>query len=242
MRRRLPIATLLMILPFGCAAPLPTHPWVDHATAMATLARRSDRIKTVSSSCRVLLADQDGHTTQLAGALAARPPRELRLRAWKLSQPVLDLTLTPAGLWLFQASRAKEGGEDSAAALTADRMRSGWALAMGGFGDSGWAPLDDPGGPTFRAQRTDEDGLTAIATIERRTLTPRRIELFDDDGRVRMTLSQDDYRLVDGIPWPTRLTFHAERGTITVILDDVKLNVDLPARAFTPPRRAVKQP
>ncbi len=242
MRRQALIVTLLLLMPVGCATPLPTHTWVDHATAMETLSRRSDHVKTVSSTCRVLLTNEDGRSTQLSGAMAARPPDELRLRAWKLSQPVLDLTLTPSGLWLFRAKRAEETGEDAFTTLSADRMRAGWTLAMGGFSDPGWAPLDDTGGRTFRTRRTGDGGLAVIATIERRTLTSRQIELIDDDGQTRLTLSLGEYRLVDGIPWPTRLTFRAERGTITVLLDDVELNVDLPARAFTPPRRAIKQP
>lgn len=57
-----------------------------------------------------------------------------------------------------------------------------------------------------------------------------------------MTMRWDGYRVVQGVVCPARIRLDAPVGSITVFLDDPVFNDELPAGAFDPPARAVRQP
>ncbi len=228
----------------GCAERLPTYGWVDASHAMDLMAVRAARIQTLSSPCCVILAGPNAGPIQLEGAIAARMPGFLRLRAWKFSQPVLDLTLTPDGLWLFSAQDRESPGERPSpfATLTALQLRQAWSLATGVIPRDGWT-WDEPRSRASIALRQEwECGGSILCEIDRPTVTLRGCTMTQASDATVLTLALDRYRTVgDGVV-PTRVVIHSEQGTITILLDDVSINEELPLLAFDPPGRAGRQP
>ncbi len=241
------LSTLIAISLTGlaCSTKLPTHRWIDHNQAMRTITERDNRVHTVESRCRLLLRSGDGQSVQLSGVLLARVPSHLRLRAYKLSQPVLDITLTPNGLWLFAAGGANNHTEDAFSELTADRMTQAWALATAGMDDDDWFVDGEQDGSTLRLRKklNDQDSVL-IAEIDKSTLTVRRYRLEDGAGQERMHLSLERYRYFSpsNVVWPTRIVSRSAEGSFTLLLDDVEFNGDLVPIAFQPPKRAKKLP
>lgn len=235
---------LLALLLAGCASALPRYEWRDHETAMGDLADRMQQVETVWAACSVRLEDADGPRTSLDGALLARSPSQLRLRTWKFGHPVFDMTLTDGEVWVAQ--------EDAAAsadvAVPADAIAGGWSLFEGVYLREAVPGASYSAGPIYQVISDGGNGANGgntawiVSTIDRRTLTLRRVERIDAAGRVLATLELDRYRMFDGIVWPTRWTFASTDGRIVLTLSDVALNDDLPASAFTPPRGAVRQP
>ena len=228
----------------GCAERLPAYRWVNEARAMDLMAERAARIQTLSSPCRIILADPNAGTTQLEGAIAARMPGFLRLRAWKFSQPVLDLTLTPVGLWLYSAQDGDSPGERRSpfATLTAQQLRQAWSLTTGVIPRDGWT-WDEPSSRTYIALRRDwESGGSIDCEIDRPTLTLRRCTVSQAPDAAVLTLALDRYQHVGELIVPTRVVLRSAHGTVTILLDDISLNDELPLLAFDPPQRAAKQP
>lgn len=236
-------ALLLLIMTTGCANRLPTYRWTDENAALRTLSERELSLQTVSSRCRIALERADGAAVQLDGALAARLPDALRLRAWKLSQPVWDLTILPEGIWLFTAEAPEQGGQSPGSAIPAARLAQAWSLFTSGFVDGMWAFLPADGSPSLQMRMAPEDTEgDVLCELHRPTLTVRRCQVFDPDGALRLSLLLDRYVAVNGIVFPRRITAVSIAGTITITLDRPAFNVELPPQALTPPRRAVKQP
>jgi hypothetical protein len=79
--------------------------------------------------------------------------------------------------------------------------------------------------------------------VDRATLTPRRYRMLDPAGRERFTLALEEYQQFDGgVAFPTRFTASSDEGGIFVALHDVEMNQPPSPDAFTPPRRAERQP
>ena len=227
----------------GCArraaSPLPTYPGLDDAAALKVLARRAEAVKTLSAGCDLTLTKEDGQTVRLDGAVAMEPPERLRLRAWKFGQAVFDLTLTPDGLWVMAPREPGRRDEVLPASLSAAQFGREWAVLNGRFflqpdlstsGDGRWLDV----------RRTLEDGRTVVCRVDRATLTPRDYAMRDPGGRLRFRFALGDYRLVGGMPWPTKLAARSGEGKIDIRLKDVELNQELAPSAFRPPRRAEK--
>lgn len=246
MNRRIVLHMLLMLVATqtGCAARMPTYPWVDQAHASQRLAERSSQMRTLSSPCRILLADPNTSPTQFDGALVARTPGFLRLRAWKFSQPVLDITLTPDGLWIFSAQREESSDDHTSpfSSLTAQQLRQAWSLVMGGMPLDGWTWEGDASHATLTVRQNWESGGSIDCTIDRPSLTLRMCTVRRSADAAELTLTLDRYRVIQQVAVPTRVTMHSEHGTIAILLDDFPLNEELPQAAFDPPRRAAKQP
>jgi hypothetical protein len=198
-------------------------------------------VRTASAQCQLTLTRPDGQSVRLDGALAMRPPSEVRLRAWKLGQAVFDLTLNHQGLWIEMPPDANRGGRAMLAGVNAGRMARVWALLSGEFFATGDPRVLDRGGPRIEVERII-DGQRVTCDVDRTTLTPRLYTLRDPAGIQRMTLAADHYRLISGIAWPTRLIARSENGTVMVDMSDVELNGELPPGAFVPPHRAERVP
>lgn len=220
---------------------LPLYPWTDDQAALRELAVRAQAIKTVSAAAFLTLTRPDGRSIRLDGAVAiSLETRSVRLRAWKLSQAVFDLTLTPAGLWIETPKDAQHHQPMAPASLSASKFARALSIFGGEVFDGPGIQVIDHGGPRFWVQKPLEGGQTMSAEIDRATLTVRQYQLSGAGGVIHLRLALRDYRLFNGIPWPTRLTAISDDGTIDVELRDVELNGQLPPGAFIPPRGAEK--
>ena len=241
------ISLVAIMMMGGCAArvvsesKLPTFANVDHATALGILEERARVVKTVSARAILTLTRPDGQTVRLDGAVAMAPPERMRLRAWKFNQAVLDLTLTPDGLWVLTPDDPSRRQKVLPASMSAARLAREWALLSGSFfGQSDLKVREAQG--KLAVSKGLEDRRTVVCDVDRRTLTPRRYRMFDPSGKERFSLALSEYGLFNGIPWPTRLSATSAEGRIDITLKDIELNGELPATAFAPPRRAEKQP
>ncbi len=237
-------------------APLPTYPRVDDREAITLIAKRALVVQTMSARCQVVITKPHGRATaggdpllggdsaQFDGAVAARLPDHLRLRVWKFSRPVFDVTLTPGGLWLYTSERAGEplpGDDAPLSGLTAERLARAWSLAAGRLAGGDWTPVATSSDRVLRVKgRLDASEGSVVCDIDRATLTPRLCSLRDAGNVTRMTLVLEEYRVLGDVVWPTRLVFQSDRGTVTVTLSDVAINTELAPEAFRPPRRATQ--
>ncbi len=223
----------------GCGPRLPVHPWRGHDLALRTIVHRAELLETLTAECRLILTRPDGTCTQLDGALVARMPGYLRLRAWKFSQPIFDVTLTPQGLWVFAADRA---GGDSLQSLPAERIVDAWSLLSAGIVDPSWDPLPDLGRRRFRVGKdvSSRDAATNCA-VDRSTFTIRECEFTADEDDGSLALRMDRYKVIDGHVWPLRIEALSDHGHVTLLLDDVSINGQISEGAFQPPRRAIRR-
>jgi hypothetical protein len=236
------LAALAMALAAGCQPQLPTYPRVDAQEALRLMADRTAHIESVSAPCRVVLTQSDGRSVQLDGAMVSRPPDYLRLRAWKLSRPVFDLTLRPDGLWIFRAKGSADDQPWSAESLTAARLRRAWSLLTARMDQDAWTLTQDAGDRLVVSTVDPDDHYRVECVADRDTLTLQRCTIADADGGTHVTLTWEAYRLVDGLVWPLQVRMEGDAGSITVTTDPPTFNDPPPTEAFTPPSRAVKQP
>ncbi|HWE03046.1 MAG TPA: hypothetical protein VG326_11615 [Tepidisphaeraceae bacterium] len=228
----------------GCLKPspdIPPYTWTDSRSAIHALCRRSAAVHAVSAECALTLTRDDGESVRLEGAVAMRLPDSVRMRAWKMGQPVFDLTLTPAGLWIESPADPNRRGQILPATLSAANVARAWSIVFGGFFCGDDFSVIDTGGPCFGAARNIH-GQRIVCTIDRASLTPERYVVIDADGVERFALSLDRYRIIDGIAWPFRMIATSQGNRIMVELKDTELNGELAPDAFVPPRRAKRIP
>ena len=228
----------------GCAktsrpSPLPTYPGLDNAAALKVLADRAQAVKTLSGRADLTLTRPDGQTVQLDGAVAMAPPEKLRLRAWKFGQAVFDLTLTDEGLWVMAPQDPGRREKVLPASLSAAQFGREWAMLNGSyFLEPDLSARTE--GRWLLVGRRLEDGRAVVCRVDRATLTPRRYEMRDPQGRLRFRFGLGGYRVFEGIPMATRLAARSPDGKIDIRLREVGLNEELAPTAFRPPRRAEK--
>ena len=218
---------------------LPAYQWENSSAALRALCGRMSAVHALSAQCTLTLTRSNGESVRLDGAIVMRPPDSVRMRAWKFSQAVFDLTLTPDGLWI-EAPRDQKGREKvMPASLSAAKMARAWSVMSGEFFCDAGARVEDHGGPSICVERMMQ-GQRIVCEVERATLTPRRYFVIDRDGVERFALSLERYELIGGIAWPVRLSARSEKGRIGIELKEVELNGELAPNAFVPPRRAEK--
>ena len=223
----------------GCGPRLPVYPWRGHDLALRTIVHRAELLETLTAQCRLILTKPDGTSTQLNGALVARMPGYFRLRAWKFSQPVFDVTLTPQGLWVFAADRA---GGDPLQSLPAERIVDAWSLLSAGIVDPSWDPLPDLDERRFRVGKdVSSSDAPANCAIDRSTFTILECEFRTEEHDGTLALMMDHYKLIDGHVWPRRIEAVSDQGRVTLLLDDVSINAEISEGAFRPPRRAIRK-
>jgi len=224
----------------GCASPLPRYAWHDAPTALRTMSRRDGGIQTFSASCRILL-ESDAGRIELTGALVAQPPHRLRLRAWKFSQAVFDITLNDDGLFVLDKNPSTEASE-KLQRINHARFVEAIALLPGFERNALWqvrAGTDDE----FTITRPSPDqGAALECTVDKNTLVRKRCVYRNDTGHDRQSLSFDAYAVVGNAVWPMHVEGSGESGSFALLFDGIDVNVELAARAFDPPRRALKQP
>ena len=235
------LTAVILVAGAGCTSPLPRYDWHDAQTAFRIMTERESAIRTFSATCRILLESGNGRV-QLTGALVAEPPDRLRLRAWKFSQTVLDITLNDDGLFVLQKGRSDDAKEKLE---HVDHARFVEAISlMPGFErDAAWQAGREIDQDEFAITKPSSDDGPAIECIaDKATLIRKRCLYRDDANRVRQSLSFDAYVHVDDTVWPMRVTGEGESGLFLLLFDRIDINAELAERAFVPPRRAVRQP
>lgn len=233
--------TFSLLVSVGCVRSLPLYAWTDSRMAIDAMTKRDAGVDSFSATCRLLLQSAAGEV-ELTSVIVAQPPERLRLRAWKFSQPVFDITLNPNGLFVF----SKDSGQGTAAQtdrLTRDGLIEATAMLPGFAGKEGWHADDDLDRDNFyRSRSLDADGNVVRCTVEKTTFTTTRCDFLDGDGAMRQSLLYGNYRVLGNTVWPMRIEGTGLDESFTILFDRVELNPELSPRAFTPPRRAVKQP
>ncbi|MEM6458176.1 MAG: hypothetical protein AAF710_02160 [Planctomycetota bacterium] len=232
------VVVLVCGLLSGCAwrpgvvnEPVPVVTWAEVEDARRVLVERQAARGTVQARLTLRLTSAQGEASpRLDAALVSDGDGRLRLRAWKLSQSVFDLTATPDGVFVAGREEMREAGGDTEQGLT--RLTGRLKDLLSGP-DWSAAQLSRVGGD-LRA--VWPDGLRA--EIDGRTLTPRRF-VVTIDGRASIAVETrwSDY---DTGPWYRSVAASGPFGEAELEFASVTLGGALNPRAFVPPRRAVR--
>ena len=261
------------LLAAACAPAMREATWnlegMSVEDALARLAERSREVEALAGEGRLTLVDGEGESTVLRVALAARRPDHLRLRAFKLGQAVLDLTVRPDGTWLWIADRAEdargallpeqeETPAEGEAAQSFDARRLGpwlWAALWPRFREEVPAPSVMVLPSSYYALHSSAEGLVDVGgfdglslewILDPWTAEVRTLRFFEPSRlrpeRVRLERYRED---AAGRSWPQRMVITAPAGEIRLELESVDLYADpkeLAPRAFEPPSRAGRWP
>ena len=236
------MALLVVTTLAGCVAPeVKKYRWVDEPTALAELRKRAAALKTLSAECEITLERPNGEAVRLNGALVMQPPNRLRLRAWKLTRAVFDLTLNEDGLWVMTTDDAKRNEQLVPASVQAADFVRELSLFTGGFFTQDPPPWTQQRGSETIVFTRDTKNGTLSCEVEREMLVPRRFYARGPEGQ-RVELKMDEYRTYrDGVTWPDELQAVSELGSILVESRNVEVNRELAPNAFVPPKRAEKR-
>jgi hypothetical protein len=186
--------------------------------------------------CRLTLIDPTGKQVAFNGVLKANGEDRLRIRTWVFTRPVVDITLTPEGLWVAVGSVVKTSDRIELEASAKD-IASAWSLFVGD--PASWGAPFNPAAHNEAATRDfmapNIDGTATLTVVDQSMLVPLRYELHDASGAVLRTLSLGQYRAVNGYAWPHCMTLRSDQGTIIIAMSAVKVNVELQPNAFDPP-------
>jgi hypothetical protein len=142
----------------------------------------------------------------------------------------------------------RRAGDKANFSVTADQFGRVWKMLGPGALQGAEVTAETDRVLTVRKSLSDSgDQGTLECDIERETLTVREYRFIDSDGKLRQTLKMALYRLYGEadkpIVWPSRIIAEGEDSRrIAVRLSDPEFNGEVPAAAFAPPARAVKQP
>ncbi len=244
------------------------------ASALSAMAQSSNSVQSVSARCRLILerpADPSGlgrtargeRSVELTAVIVSEPPFRHRLRAWKLSRPILDFTLTPNGTWVWHTSRSDESGEMTTflESIHYEMLPRALNLAFGYVDRDFWKEVPGESNPAklvmsdrIRGHGPAESGSAGGDTMLRCEVTESSTTLFFiqlANGREipRFKLEMDRYRQIESAVIPTRLrgttietgsrqTDSAIEYRFTLLLQSIDVNEDLPEEAFRPPSKA----
>jgi outer membrane lipoprotein-sorting protein len=238
------VSVCALVLLVGCAVrdteQLPTYPAMSPSDALRVLRARTEKVKSVSATGALTLTRPNGESVRFDAAIVMQAPENLRLRAWKMGQAVFDLTITRSEAWLLTPDRSSRAQEIRSAGVDAAELSKMWAMFTAQFFERDDLALVDHEQELIVTAVHGE--RTIKCHVERRSLTPRRYEMFDANHRRRFELMLAQYAVFGEIPWPKQLIATSDSGVIQIDLRDVELNGEVAAGAFVPPRRAEKLP
>ncbi|MFN5944886.1 MAG: hypothetical protein ACK46I_07370 [Phycisphaerae bacterium] len=198
--------------------------WSDEQAALTELRERARRIQTVQAACQLVLTRQ-GRTVRLDGALAARFPDQIRVRAWKMGSAVLDAAVHDDTAYVYDA-----GGDSDAGIMVARALADASELLGPTFIERAqWEHASS----VLQLRGTLRDGRGVTCEVDRETLALRR---FTIDDAVELRLR--DHRVIDGMLWPTTIDLNSSQGSVHIRCTDLALNVQLPPAALAPSARA----
>ncbi|MFQ5494505.1 MAG: hypothetical protein ACE5EX_03910 [Phycisphaerae bacterium] len=222
----------------ACARPQWSDPWPGATDAGGTVAGGDRELRTLYATGRILMTSDRG-TVELTGVVVAQPPDRVRVRAWKRSSAVFDITLNPDGLYVYHPRGRRDHG------LLAQRLTRQHlvevvsrfpSLARRPRGPRGRQPQPVGSIPARRVPTGNGETNSGEAQA------PTEFAFRDTAGRIRHTLRCRTYRRFGDIEWPMRVEARGDDGSVEFLFDRVQINRPLPERAFVPPRRATRQP
>lgn len=228
----------------SCQSNLPRYSALTAAEAMSTMRQRNRAMQSLSAPCRIVLTDQQGRGVELSGALVATREGQLRLRAWKLSQPVFDLTRNAEGWWLWEPegrlsgeAAADMGTSFARGSATVAHLAILWTLMTGDFG-AGWTG-ETISPDRLQVQRADDAQVTLACTVAVQTLTATLCTVTADDSTLQAEIRFSAYRPVGPHVLPARIDAAAQGRRFSILLDDLAINDELSDQVFAPPTAAV---
>jgi outer membrane lipoprotein-sorting protein len=240
--RRAVFFIVLCVAASGCASTpkstLPTYPAMSAAASIEVMRARSAKLERVTGRGEITLESTDRGAVSLDSIFVLAPPDRARVRAYKFTQAVFDLTLNPDGLFIFVPRERGKPGELLESTRGAAGAIRQWLASFAGQVDAAGADVKQDA-RSITLTRPEGDGTTRTTVVDRPTLTVRQQTVRDSNGTVRFTLTLDDYRDFAGTLWPAKIVAVSERGTITLLTRELQPNVAADT-AFTPPPRAVE--
>lgn len=251
------VAAVMCVLAVAACGttPLPTYGAMADEEALAVIAERLDAVKRVTATTDIVLTDARGESVSLDGAFVAEMPDRARLRAWKFGTAVLDLTITPDGVWAIVPERDGAGEISQLSSMGVARVLE---MATGAYFRTAHS-IEEASTAQVLVVQGRAMGVDAVrCEIDRATLTPRRylIVAGTGDSLHEMTLTLDRYDMVQNhdvaslaselrapaVAWARRVTFSGPKGTIVLRFGDVELNGHVEPAALAAPARAVRLP
>jgi len=230
-------------LSFGCRPPhtenLPTFSPQSEPSEIREIIARSALLKNISGSGTLQLTQPDGQSVVFDLAVVMQSPDRARIRAWKMGQAVLDLTVLPDAVWLETSQQGQRKTQITGIGGTAARITRALSFLNGGFFDDPSITGKDAGDQLILTRHKPGEPVITC-TVDRETLSPRQFRMVDSTGVERFSLKLEDYTQVCGAIWPRKVTATSAAGTVIVSLDDVDINGGLPDGAFIPPASAEK--
>lgn len=239
MKRRMLLAISLAA---GCRAAepgVPTYPKMDAAEAAATIRARDAEWPRGSGRGELTLTRTDGKSISLDAVFVLDLPGRLRLRAFKFTQAVFDVTYADGRPFIYSP-------KDASLTTAATRASDDFLASL-----SRWPQLLHFVPPEGAAAKVSWDSIefespfeplgALRSTFDRNTLLLRRQALVAPDGRVPLSVDQIGYSpaLTGGVSWPSHFAVKSPGGTIELTTRQWQANV-VRDNAFTPPPRAVE--
>lgn len=222
---------LVMACLAGCALPLPEYEMMSTEEARRVMAERFRSVCVVRTVGRLTMTSSDGRRTS-ADFAAVHDRSQMKLRIWKLSTVVYDLTVTNDGVWVYDALKDR----DSTGALDFHDIHQAWRLLMGSFflGPAARVRSLDNATITYELQQGFE---TTRCAIDRRLLVPRTYTIIRRSNEA-LSMELSRYRMTEGMAWPTRMTLSGPTGHIQIRFSDISFSEIDTTAIFKPSRRA----
>ncbi len=224
----------------GCSTRLPTYPAMSDEASLAIIADRQATVQRIVAECDINLTDADGQSVTLEGVLVARPPGNVRLRAWKFGHAVFDLTLVDGKGWIMIPEQGPGAQQLNVTNMPASRV--GEALDL--LGPLYFRSAKPVGGDNMMllaaGPALGRDNV--LCEVQRRTLTPRRFVVHAGSDLPPSELLLDQYAVVDDNVWPMRIRLRGKSGGVLLRLRNVEINGEIAPTAFVPPKRAKALP
>lgn len=241
----------LCLLQVGCAAEaparvqLPSYEWINAEQGVHLVNQRATSLDTIFALGNVTLdipehKDVKGNivkasNTTMQAMVIAFGQDHLRFRAWQKKSPVIDITLTPDGMWIWYAP------DKPILPLSTKQLRKLPQVLHGNL-PAKTSVVKDASLWLTLSESFPKDGKPVQYLMHKPTLTVRRFEFMDSKQNVIEAINLENYELIDMYPWPDRLIASSARGSMQIDFLDVQLNSKLPQDAFVPQAQAVKQP
>lgn len=242
-RSQIRVATLLTgvsLLLAGCATTLPAYPTLTARDTLETLATRAESIETLRARANLTLVNPGGQSIDLAGSVSVVPPNRLRVVASKFGATVVDVTYVDGEVWSVPILNRV----DLLKGITARQIDRTLAILNPAFWRRAHPVETADTQPDLVAVVEEGEQGSVTCTIDRATATARG---FTDTptgnaGAAPRSLSLENYRVIDGVVWPTLLRLIGGEGTVEVALHEIEINHPIEAATFVPPPRARKRP
>lgn len=245
------LTLLILITATGCQSgssnalvrtPLPGYEWVSPAQAVSLMNQRTHSFDNAITTGKITLtqinaASNRPQTLSAEFALVLMGTRHLRLRVWKMNQPIIDVTLNPQGCWVWTADHAPAFQLDqSDIARLVHVLQNKVPQDILVVQD----PSHDQSEYITLQEEFPRDGVRSLFTLHKFALIATQYRQGGTDTHPLKTITLSQYDLIDYYPWPMRVTLTSDQGSMQLDFREVIMNTRLPANPFTPYSRATQ--